>query len=328
MKILVMTLKDRVKRYEDFGIDAKDWEFIWAGYENNVDNLIEMGGDADAILVDAISSVPSELINRMDNLKIIHSEGVGYEGIDLAAATKKGVYVCNNRAVNCKSVAEQAILLMLAVQRRFIEGDRMVKTGHQIEAKANWSMAGIPELYSKQVGLIGMGAIGKETAKRVKAFEAKVCYYNRTRLSIEEEAQLGIEYLELHELLQTSDIVSLHIASNAMTRNFMNKEKFDLMKKDAILINTARGEIVDNKALVEALISGKIGAAGLDTIEPEPVKPDNILLNVPDEIKYKLTFSPHIGGVTEQVFKTIYHTIGNNFLAVLQDRRPINIVNF
>ena len=174
MKIMFMTLRDRVERFTDFSNLSKDWEYVFAGYEKDTAKLLEMGGDADAILADAITPVPKELIEAMPNLKIIHSEGVGYEGINLAAADEKHIYVCNNRGANKTAVAEQAVMLMLMVLRHAVTGHNRVLEGRQIEAKASWSMEGISELGSMHVGIIGMGDIGIETAKLLKIGRAHV----------------------------------------------------------------------------------------------------------------------------------------------------------
>ena len=327
MKILLMTLAQRVNRFYDIGTLPKDWELVFAGYETDEAKLMEVAGDADAIFVDAMQTVTRALIEGLPKLKLIHSEGVGYDWIDVQAAKEKGVYVCNNAAANSKAVAEQAIMLMLAVLRHTVEGHTMVLQARQIEAKSQWSLAGIRELWNCHVGLIGMGAIGKQTARRLKGFECKVSYYSRTRLPEALEKELGVDYLQLSDLLRTCDIVSLHLPSNAQTRNFMDMDKFTLMKPSAILINTARGEVVNQPDLIEALEQGIIGGAGLDTITPEPVTPDNPLLHLPDALYKKITFAPHIGGVTEQAFYAMHRFVWANMERVAKGQRPLNIVN-
>lgn len=327
MKILLMTLKERIERFSDLSAIPTDWIFIHAGYETDTVKLLELASDADVIFVDAMQSVKGELIERMPNLKMIHSEGVGFDWIDMNAARKKGIFVCNNAAANSKAVAEQAVLLMLAVLRRTVEGHQMVREARQIEAKSNWSLEGIRELWNCHVGIIGMGAIGQETAKRLKGFESKVSYYSRQPLSKELESKLQIDYLPLEELLQKCDIISLHLPSNAETKHFMNIDRFRLMKKSSILINTARGEVVNQDDLIVALKEGMIAGAGLDTISPEPVKPDNTLLQLPEELYNKITFSPHIGGVTEQAFIQMHRFVWSNIKRIHEGKRPENIVN-
>jgi lactate dehydrogenase-like 2-hydroxyacid dehydrogenase len=327
MKVLVMTLPARVRRYYDITSLPEGWSLVFAGHEGDIEALVEMGGDADAIFADAMQPVPAALIRRMPNLKLVHSEGVGYDRIDLAAAAAQGVYVCNNAAANAKAVAEQAVMLMLASLRRTVEGHRMVMAARQDEAKGKWSIEGIRELWSCRVGLIGMGAIAKQTAKRLLGFGCAVSYYSRTRLDAAEEAALGVSYLPLEALLGCCDILSLHLPLNDQTRHFMNAEKFSLIKRGAILINTARGEVVDQDALIDALIQGRLGGAGLDTVTPEPVRKDNTIINLPEDICDKVTLAPHIGGVTEQAFYTMHRFVWENMLRVAQGERPRNIVN-
>ncbi len=327
MKVLLMTSKERVKRYSDLSSLPKHWTLVFAEYESNTQKLLNMGGDADVIFVDAIQPVTEELINSMPNLKLIHSEGVGYDRIDIKAAARKGVFVCNNAAANSKAVAEQAILLMLSVLRRTVEGNTAVRQGKQIEAKSKWSLEGIKELWSCHVGIIGMGAIGRETAKRLKAFESKVSYYSRHRLPKNLEEELGAHYLPFEDILKQCDIVSLHLPANAETRNLMDLEKFSIMKPSAILINTARGDIVNQDDLIAALKNNLIAGAGLDTISPEPVTIDNPLIQLPKEILSKITFSPHIGGVTEQAFADMHRFVWDNIKRIDQGNRPKNIVN-
>ncbi len=327
MKVLLMTLAQRIKRFYDLDTLPREWELIFAGYENDVNKLMELGGDADVILADAMQGVPRELIERMPNLKMIHSEGVGYDWIDVQAAKEKGVYVCNNAAANSKAVAEQAIMLMLAVLRHTVEGHSMVRQARQIEAKSSWSLAGIRELWNCHVGLIGLGDIGRETAKRLRCFECRVSYFSRTRLDDEMEKELGVEYLPLDKLLGACDIVSLHIPSNEATQHFMDRDKLKKMKHDAILINTARGEVVDQDALIAAIKDGVIGGAGLDTITPEPVLPDNTLLHLPEELYKKITLAPHIGGVTQQAFIRMHAFAWDNIRRIDEKQKPLNIVN-
>lgn len=327
MNVLLMTLKERVKRYSDLSSLPKNWNLIFAEYESDTQKLLDMGGDSDVIFVDAIQPVVGELINSMPNLKMIHSEGVGYDRIDIKAAAQKGVFVCNNAAANSKAVAEQAILLMLAVLRRTVEGNMAVRRGKQIEAKSRWSLEGIKELRSCHVGIIGMGAIGRETAKRLKGFESKTSYYSRHRLQKDLEEELGVQYLPLEEILKQCDIVSLHLPSNVETKNFLNLEKIRIMKPSAILINTARGDIVNQDDLITALKSGLIAGAGLDTISPESVAADNPLIRLPEEILRKITFSPHIGGVTEQAFTDMHRFVWENIKRIDEGKRPENIVN-
>lgn len=327
MKILIRTLRERLERYSDLAALPADWELIFAEDERDTAKLLQLGGDADVLITDPMKPNRADLINAMPNLKLINSEGVGFNQIDLEAARARGVYVCNSAGVNKQAVAEQAVLLMLMVLRRAVEGDAMVRAARQQEAKDTWSQQGIRELGDCTVGILGLGAIGEETAKRLLAFGCRVCYWDAFPRTPEQEKALGVERMELSELLAVSDILSLHMAVNQDTVNFMNAQRFAQCKDGVILINTARGDLVDQQALVDALKSGKVALAGLDCLFPEPVRPDNPLLHLPDELAHKVTFSPHLGGVTQQAFRRANAGLWENVRALEAGQRPAHIVN-
>lgn len=244
----------------------------------------------------------------MPKLKLIQSEGVGYQGIDLEYAKKRGIILCNNKGVNDTAVAEDAILLMLACLKSIITGNQSVYDGRQIEVKRK-SFGVIKELSQCTVGLIGFGDIARATAKFANALGARVIYSNRTRYP-ELEKEYNVTYAELDYLLGQSDFVSLHTAATDDTREMVNDEFLSKMRSDAYLINTSRGDLVDNEALLNALLEGKIAGAGLDVISPEPVTADNILLD--ERIKDKLILTPHIAGITNLTVQKIYKNIYEN----------------
>ena len=263
----------------------------------------------------------------MKNLKLIHSEGVGYQGVDMAAAKECGVYVCNCKGMNASAVAEHAVLLMLGVLRDVCGGDRNVRAGRQIETKENYMIEGsLTELSECTVGLIGFGDIAKATARLLRAFGAKVFYTKKSPAPPDVETRYGVSFLPQDELLAVSDIVSLHAPVNDETRYMADTAFFEKMKDTAYLINTSRGELVDSKALVTALESGSIAGAGLDTIDGEPVKSDNPLLQISEEAGKKLLLSCHIGGITRASFSRGYAMILEAMEAVARGEKPANIV--
>ena len=325
-KILILTSQKRVKRFFDLTTLPEDFELIFAEELKTDDEILERAFDADFIFADAIQEVSRKLIEGMPHLKLIHSEGVGYNKIDLEAAKERGIFVCNNAAANAVCVAEHAIMLMLAVHKRLLEGDMMVRTGRQIQAKGAFIMDGLPELSSCNVGLIGFGMIAKETAKRLKAFGCEISYFDIKRDEENEEA-LGVSYRSADEIIKNCDIISLHLPVTPKTIGFIDKKKFAMMKPSALLINTARGEIVVQEDLVDALTNGKIAGAGLDTLYPEPVLADNPLLALPEECRYKVLFTPHTAGGSLQALQKMHTTTWSNIIAVTEGKRPINIVN-
>lgn len=325
-KVLILTSKKRVLKFSDLTSIPEDWKLIFGEELNTDDAVLQAAGDADFIFADAIRAISKTLIDHMPNLKLIHSEGVGYNKIDLDAAKEKGIYVCNNTAANSTAVAEHTILLMLGLQRRLLEGDHLVRSGQQIQAKGSFILDGIPELGSCHIGLVGLGSIAIETAKRLQPFGAKLSYFNRSR-KIQAEEELGLSYLCLEDLCQQCDIISLHLPVARETTGIINQKLLALMKPTALLINTARGELVVQEDLANALSNGQIAGAGLDTMSPEPVTLDNPLLNLPEDCQYKLLFTPHIAGTTKPAFEKMHRTVWANISTVSKGERPINIVN-
>ena len=285
--------------------------------------IIKNACDTEFLIVDAMGKVDARVIDAMPNLRLIQSEGVGYQGIDVNSATKRGIPVCNNKGINDTAVAESAVFLILACLKNYNEGVKAVYDGRQIEKKAE-SFGIVRELSECTVGLVGFGDIARQTARLLNAFGARVVYYNRTRYT-ELEDELCAEYVSLDELLDISDFVSLHLAVSDETREIVNADFLAKMKNTAYLINTARGDLVDNSALYDALKNGKIKGAGLDVIAPEPVTADNILLD--EAIKDKLIITPHIAGITALTVKKLYRNCYDNIQRVLNNEQPNNRIN-
>lgn len=264
--------------------------------------------DTEILVVDAMGMVDREIIDSMPNLRLIQSEGVGYQGVDVDYAAQKGIAVCNNKGINDTAVAEDALLLMLGCLKAIITGHQCVYDGRQIEVKKA-SFGVVRELGECTVGLVGFGDIARKTAELCNAFGAKVIYTNRTRYK-ELEAQYNVSYVSLDTLLAQSDFVSLHLAVTDETREIADADFFAKMKSSAYLINTSRGDLVNNEALLNALLNGELAGAGLDVISPEPVERDNILLD--ERIADKLVITPHIAGITHLTVKKLYLNILDN----------------
>ncbi len=294
-----------------------------------VSEYLAKAGDADFIVADAIASVPGELIRGMDKLKLIHSEGVAFNCFDIEAARERKVYVCNSQGMNASAVAEQTILLMSGMLKNVIQNDLAVRTGAQIQVKEGYMKRGdLKELADCRIGLVGFGDIARAVARLLAAYGVETIYYNkRNRLTAEEEASYHVQYLPLEELLKNSDIVSLHLPVNASTKGMANARFFSLMKDGSYFVNTSRGELVDDSALIDALKTGKLAMAGLDTLDNEPVKKDHPLLLLPEELSQKLILSPHIGGITASSFRRSYAMIWEDIKAAAEGRVPKRIVN-
>ena len=188
-------------------------------------------------------------------------------------------------------------------------------------------VSGITDLADCKVGLIGFGDIGMATAKRLAAFECELFYYSRHRKAAAIEAEYGITYLPLEKLAATCDIISLHAAVTPETERMIDAGFLARMKKESYLINTARGDLVDNAALRAALIHGTIAGAGLDTICPEPTTADHPLIDLPREVQHKVIYSPHLGGITTGSFRRMHRNMWENALRVSRGERPNHVVN-
>lgn len=327
MKLLVIGSKARTEKYlPDLPI-TREVETVVVERGASDDEILGLAADADFIMADAISPVSARLIAGMPNLKLIHSEGVAYNAIDLDAARTRGVFVCNNAGANAVGVAEQTVLLMLACLRDAINADSAVRCGRQIQTKERMMLEGVRELGDCRIGFIGFGAIAQETARHLADWGCEMLYNKRHRLSKEDERALDVRFASVEDIASACDIVSIHVPVTEETRGMVDAAFLARMKSDAILINTARGEIVDTEALAAALEAGTIAAAGLDTVAPEPVQLNNPLLNLSEQASRRIVLSPHIGGTTVGFFRRAHRAIWENIARVAAGEEPINIVS-
>lgn len=328
MKLLVIGREGRLDKYTRNKQNMEGLKIVYATAEQTEAELLSIGGDADFILADAISTVSGNLIRQMPNLRLIHSEGVAFNRIDTEAAKERGIYVCNCKGMNATAVAEQTILLMLGLLRGVCKGDRSVRKGTQITTKEAYMIHGdLKELGECTIGLIGFGDIAQATARFAGAFGCRILYYKPRPASAELETALHAEYRDLDTLLAESDIVSLHLPVTEETIHSVNRDFLKKMKKDAYLINTSRGELIDAEALVEALENDELAGAGLDTLEGEPVQKDNPLVRVSEKVKERTLLSCHIGGITAASFMRGYDMVWEDLNLVRDGKRPHRIVN-
>jgi phosphoglycerate dehydrogenase-like enzyme len=216
---------------------------------------------------------------------------------------------------------------MLACLRDVVNGDTAVRHGLQIQTKERMMVEGIRELGDCAVGFLGAGDIAQATMRRLVSWDCSLAYHKRTPLTFEDEELLCAHFKPLDELLASSDIVSIHVPVTSDTRGMVDGSFLAAMKPGSILINTARGEIIDQEALAAALVSGHIAAAGLDTLDPEPVAVDHPLLNLPGDVSRRIVFSPHIAGITEGTFYRAHRTVWENVARVIAEETPLNIVS-
>lgn len=265
------------------------------------DHLIE---EADYLITQSIY-VTGEQLRRAKHLKMIQKYGIGVDKIDCKAAEELNIPVCITAGANSVPVSEMAIGLMLAVNRRIPYVDKAVRAGQwpKAEMRAQCYM-----LQGKTIGLVGIGNIAKQVAKRLSGFDVKeIVYYDIFRLSEEKEQELHVRYVPLDELMTVSDVISIHVPLTDETRGMISAERIGMMKPTAILINTARGFIIDQDALIDALREKKIRGAGLDAFEEEPLSADSPLLALENLV---LTCH-HAGSVIDNVLPRAIHAYGN-----------------
>jgi glyoxylate reductase len=262
-----------------------------------LDAVTEPRDDVEAVIV-ANEAVPLDLF---PSLRLIANFGVGYDRIDVAAAAEHGVAVTNTPGVLDAATADLAFALILAARRRAVEGDRLVRAGAW---RGSWADSFLgEEVTGSTLGIVGLGRIGQAVARRASGFDLRVLYTRRTR----SETQLG-EYRELDDLLRESDVVSIHAPRTPETEGLIDARRLSLLRDGACLVNTARGELVDEEALVRELVSGRI-RAGLDVFAHEPNVP-SALLDLPNVV-----LTPHLGSATRQTREAMTQLIVDNVLA-------------
>jgi glyoxylate reductase len=267
------------------------------------------------ILAMLTERIDDELLAACDGLAIVANMAVGYDNIDIAAATRRGVLVTNTPDVLTETTADMAFALLLAVARRVVAGDHVVRSGGWGPWQPSWMLG--HEVHGATLGIVGAGRIGRAVARRGGGFGMQVQYHSRSTVP-----DFPGERTDFESLLATSDFVSVHVPLTVETREMFGARAFAQMRPSAIFINTARGGIVDQAALTDALTRGVIAGAGLDVASPEPLPTDSPLLSAPN-----LVVTPHLGSSTESTRVAMAALAVDNLLAALAGERPRNLVN-
>jgi glyoxylate reductase len=294
-----------------------------AGYElvmadPGTPEFIQAAGDAEYYLGLA-RRMGGEFFRSAPNLKLVQLLSAGYDHVDIEAARKAKVPVCNNGGANALAVAEHTIMLILAVLKRVVQFHNSVAAGKW--RVGNPADVRVYEMANRTLGIIGLGNIGKKVARRARAFETKVQYYDIRRLSEDAEDALGVRFVLFDELLRTSDIVSLHVPLDDSTRNLIDARALGLMKRDAIIVNTCRGPVIEENALYEALTSNRIAGAGLDVMTEEPPKENHPLFSLPN-----VTLTPHSAGPTWENWTARFRNGFDNIQRVAAGRAPLWVI--
>jgi glyoxylate reductase len=283
------------------------------------DELVQAVAGVDGLLCVVTDCVDDAMLASSPALKVVSTVAVGYDNIDVAAATARGVAVANTPGVLTESSADLAWGLLFSIARRITEGDRYIRAGKWREWKL-LLMAG-HDVYAQTLGIVGMGRIGQAVARRAGGCGMRILYHNRQRVDASLEAELGARWVTLPELLEQADFVSLHVPLAPATTRFIGEAELRRMKPTAYLINTARGAVVDEQAVIRALQEGWIAGAALDVFEQEPEVPlalrelENVVL------------VPHIGSASVATRTRMAVMAAENLAAVLRGERPQNVVN-
>ncbi len=280
--------------------------------------LAEASRDAEGLVACGVR-VQEEVLAAAPRLRVVANVGVGYDNIDVAACTRRGIAVTNTPDVLTDTTADLAFALLMAVARRVVEADRYVRDGRW--QRWEWSLLWGADIWGKTLGIWGFGRIGQAMARRGRGFDMRILYHSRHRAPEALERETGAQYVDRETLLGKSDFLSLHVPLTAETRGFLRARELALMKPTAYLINTARGKVVEEEALVRALKERRIAGAGLDVFEREPrVHPE--LLALPNVV-----LAPHIGSATGETRLKMALLAAENLLAALDGKRPPNLVN-
>lgn len=265
-------------------------------------------------------SIDMEVINAGENLKVISQVAVGYDNIDVEAATKRGIYVTNTPGVLTETTADLTWALLMAVARRLVEADKYVRRG---DWRIPWGLMMMlgSDIYGKTIGVVGLGRIGLAVARRAKGFGMRILYHGRTRKP-DLEKELDLQYIDLETLLKESDFVTLHVPLTPETHHMIGEKELKLMSDTSYLINTSRGPIIDEAALYQALKEGWIKGAALDVHEKEPTDPDNPLLKLSNVV-----VTPHIGSASVETRTKMAVMAAKNLVSVLDGKIPPNLVN-
>ncbi|HUU49159.1 MAG TPA: D-glycerate dehydrogenase [Nitrosopumilaceae archaeon] len=251
-------------------------------------------GEIDGLICFPYDIIDSKLLEKAKNLKVISTFSVGFDHIDIEYAKKNKIRIGYTPEVLTNATADLAFSLMIDVMRRVSEGDRIIRKGSWKEIYGAYDYTG-SDLQGKTIGIFGLGRIGSTLARRAKSFDMNIVYHNRKHVSKTKEKVLGVKYVSFEKLIKQSDVISIHVPHTSKTDKLFDKRIFKKMKKTAFLINTARGKIINQKDLLEALKKKTIAGAALDVFELEPIRKNNPFTKIPN-----ITLTPHIGSSTKE----------------------------
>ena len=283
------------------------------------DELVRRAATSDALLTMLTDPIDTAVLDAGKRLRIVATMAVGYDNIDVAAATERGILVTNTPGVLTETTADLTFALLLAAARRIVEGDRLTRTGGWRSWHPSFLLG--HDVYGATLGIVGLGQIGLAVARRARGFGMRILYHTTTRRP-QAEAELGLEFVPLDRLLAESDFVTLHVYLSPQTRHLIGERELALMKPTAILVNAARGQVVDQRALYEALKQRRITAAALDVAAVEPIPPDDPLLTLDNVV-----LTPHIGSASVATRGRMAEMAVESILTVFRGGMPVHCLN-
>lgn len=306
------------------------WEVRYLGdreEEFSQEVIAAAGQDADFLLCTPYPKITASLIAKLPALRMIQMVGAGYDNVDIEAAARAGVVVANSPGANATTVAEFTLACAILLKRRMLEGDWGIKQGNYETVRESLLAEGLEELFGSYFGIVGLGSIGKEVARLARALGAKVIYYDLEQKPLDVDVSLGAIYKPFSEFLKVADVVTLHVPLTPKTRHLIGEEELKMMKHSAVLINTSRGGVVDEQALVRAVSEGWIAAAAVDTFTVEPLPQGHPFMSLPEEIRPRLLLTPHLAGVTRQAFARMLQNAIDNIARVARGEPARHVVN-
>lgn len=278
--------------------------------------------DVNGLICFPYDKIDKEIIQSAKNLKVISTFSVGYDHIDIKFAKKKKIRVGYTPEVLTNATADMAFALLIDGLRRISEGDRLIRKGKWNQIYGAYDYVGL-DLQGKTLGIIGLGRIGKTLAKRAKAFDMKIIYYNRKQISKTEERKLGVKYIAFKKLISQADIISIHVPHTIETDQMFNMKIFKKMKKTSFLINTSRGKVVNEKELALALKQKIISGAGLDVFEKEPINKNHQFLKLENVV-----LAPHVGSSTKETRSKMAEITTKNLILGMSGKKPIYSIGY
>jgi D-3-phosphoglycerate dehydrogenase len=317
-KVAITNPRGTSFEHERVALDQIDAEIVPI-FADDEESYAQQIADADAVIAGLKVRLSANVIGKLKRCKIIQTTGIGFDRIDVDAATAAGIPVVNVPDVFTEEVADQAFALLLAVNRKVVYCHQMATSGKWSQTIAG--MGSVPKINGKTLGLVAFGNIAKAVARRAKGFNLKILAYDPF-VTPEQMAELGVESASLERVFQESDFISAHAPHSKATHHLIGKALFDQMKPSAIFVNTGRGPVVDEEALIAALREGKLAGAGLDVLEQEPPDPNNPLLSMPN-----VTVTPHVAAQSNESAVARRRRHGEEIARVLTGKKPLHPVN-